>query len=150
MWTGSWILVRELEEIFCWQRPDDLPLGEPSEDVIWDVIDRHDPRGDADVRDRLEQHQDMLRGWDVFHSFFSRSPLLLESPLELVEFGDPSQWVSSLRLQCGEYHLLESSITPVSWETCDILEPAANTIEPVGQSSILSHRQLQSVPLEWL
>ncbi|KAL0924035.1 hypothetical protein M5K25_004837 [Dendrobium thyrsiflorum] len=136
-------------EMFRWQRPDDFPPGEPSEAVIWDAIDRHDPRGDADVRDRLEQHQDMLQGRDVFHSFFARSPLLPECPPESVEFGDPSQWVSSLRLQCGEYHLLESSIAPVSWGTCDILEPAADTAEPVGQSGLLSHRQLQSTPLEW-
>ncbi|KAL0921484.1 hypothetical protein M5K25_008561 [Dendrobium thyrsiflorum] len=137
------------EEIFRWQRPDDFPPGEPSEAAIWDAIDRQDPRGDADVRDRLEQHQDMLRGRDVFHSFFPRSPLLPECPLESVEFGDPSQWVSSLRLQCGEYHPVESSIAPVSWGTCDILEPAADTVEPVGQSGLLSHRQLQFGPLEW-
>ncbi|KAL0909713.1 hypothetical protein M5K25_020604 [Dendrobium thyrsiflorum] len=36
-------------EMFIWQRPDDFPPGEPSEAVIWDAIDRHDPRGDADV-----------------------------------------------------------------------------------------------------
>ncbi|KAL0928752.1 hypothetical protein M5K25_000673 [Dendrobium thyrsiflorum] len=137
------------EEMFRWQRPDDFPPGEPSEAVIWDAIDRHDPRGDADVRDRLEQHQDMLQGRDVFHSFFARSPLLPECPPESVGFEDPSQWVSSLRLQCGEYHPLESSIAPVSWGTCDILEPAADTAEPVGQSGLLSHRQLQSAPLEW-
>ncbi|KAL0903858.1 hypothetical protein M5K25_025912 [Dendrobium thyrsiflorum] len=131
------------------KRPDDFPPGEPSEAVIWDAIDRHDPRGDADVRDRLEQHQDMLQGRDVFHSFFARSPLLPECPPESVGFEDPSQWVSSLRLQCGEYHPLESSIAPVSWGTCDILEPAADTVEPVGQSRLLSHRQLQSAPLEW-
>ncbi|KAL0922687.1 hypothetical protein M5K25_006694 [Dendrobium thyrsiflorum] len=136
-------------EMFRWQRPDDFPPGEPSEAVIWDAIDRHDPRGDADVRDRLEQHQDMLQGRDVFHSFFARSPLLPECPPESVEFGDPSQWVSSLRLQCGEYHPLESSIAPVSWGTCEILEPAVDTAEPVGQSGLLSHRQLQSAPLEW-
>ncbi|KAL0924019.1 hypothetical protein M5K25_004820 [Dendrobium thyrsiflorum] len=136
-------------EMFRWQRPDDFLPGEPSEAVIWDAIDRQDPRGDADVRDRLEQHQDMLQGCDVFHSFFSRSPLLPECPPESVEFGDPSQWVSSLRLQCGEYHPLESSIAPVSWGTCDILEPGADTVEPVGQSVLLSHRQLQSTPLEW-
>ncbi|KAL0926165.1 hypothetical protein M5K25_004558 [Dendrobium thyrsiflorum] len=119
-------------EMFRWQRPDDFPPGEPSEAVIWDAIDRHDPRGDADVRDRLELHQDMLQGRDVFHSFFSRSPLLPECPPESVEFGDPSQWVSSLRLQCGEYHPLESSIAPISWGTCDILEPAADTSQVSG------------------
>ncbi|KAL0905891.1 hypothetical protein M5K25_024339 [Dendrobium thyrsiflorum] len=91
----------------------------------------------------------MLRGRDIFHSFFARSPLLPECPPESVEFEDPSQWVNSLRLQCGEYHLLESSIALVSWGTCDILEPTADTVEPVGQLSLLSHRQLQSIPLEW-
>ncbi|KAL0921556.1 hypothetical protein M5K25_008639 [Dendrobium thyrsiflorum] len=141
--------VSSPEEMFRWQRPDDFPPGEPSEAVIWDAIDRHDPRGDADVRDRLEQHQDMLQGRDVFHSFFARSPLLPECPPESVGFEDPSQWVSSLRLQCGEYHPLESLIAPVSWGTCDVLEPAADTAEPVGQSGLLSHRQLQSTPLEW-
>ncbi|KAL0910374.1 hypothetical protein M5K25_021350 [Dendrobium thyrsiflorum] len=124
------IPVDDVTEMFRWQRPDDFPPGEPSEAVIWDAIDRHDPRGDADVRDRLEQHQDMLQGRDVFHSFFARSHLLPECPPESVGFEDPSQWVSSLRLQCGEYHPLESSIAPVSWGTCDILEPAADTVEP--------------------
>ncbi|KAL0926688.1 hypothetical protein M5K25_002932 [Dendrobium thyrsiflorum] len=71
-------------------RPDDLPLGELSEAAIWDAIDRQDPWGDADVRDRLELHQDMLQGRDVFHNFFARSPLLPECPPESVEFGDPS------------------------------------------------------------
>ncbi|KAL0911143.1 hypothetical protein M5K25_019259 [Dendrobium thyrsiflorum] len=142
-------VTRTCMEMFRWQRPDDFPPGEPSEAVIWDAIDRHDPRGDADVRDRLEQHQDMLQGRDVFHSFFARSPLLPECPPESVGFEDPSQWVSSLRLQCGEYHPLENSIAPVSWGTCDVLEPAADTTEPVGQSGLLSHRQLQSTPLEW-
>ncbi|PKU87357.1 hypothetical protein MA16_Dca008453 [Dendrobium catenatum] len=58
-------------------------------------------------------------------------------------------WVTSLRLQCGEYHPLESSIAPLSWGTCDILEPAADVAEPVGQSRLFIHRQLQSAPLEW-
>ncbi|KAL0918144.1 hypothetical protein M5K25_010135 [Dendrobium thyrsiflorum] len=101
-------------EMFHWQRPNDFPPGEPSEDVIWDTIDKHDPRGDADVRDRLEQHQDML-------------------------------WVTSLRLHCGEYHPLESSVAQVGWGTCDVLATAADTVEPVGQSSLLSHPGIYEV-----
>ncbi|KAI0514163.1 hypothetical protein KFK09_010197 [Dendrobium nobile] len=97
--------------MFRWERPDDLPPGEPSEDAIWEAIDRQDPQGSVDVRDR---------------------------------------WVTSLRLQYGEYHPLESLVARVGWGTCDVLEPAADTLEPVGQSSLLSHRQLQSSPpLEW-
>ncbi|KAL0929035.1 hypothetical protein M5K25_000975 [Dendrobium thyrsiflorum] len=137
------------KEMFRWQRPDDFPPGEPSEAVIWDAIDRHDPRGDADVRDRLEQHQDMLQGRDVFHSFFARSPLLPQCSEDSVQFEDPDRWVTSLRLQCGEYHPLESSVAQVGWGTCDVLVPAADTVELVGQSGLLSHRQLQSAPLEW-
>ncbi|KAL0911146.1 hypothetical protein M5K25_019262 [Dendrobium thyrsiflorum] len=136
-------------EMFRWQRPDDFSPGEPSEGVIWDAIDRHDPRGDADVRDRLEQHQDMLQGSDTFHSFFTRSPLLPQCSEDSVQFEDPDRWVTSLRLQCGEYHSLESSVAQVGWGTCDILAPAADTVEHVGQSGLLSHRQLQSAPLEW-
>ncbi|KAL0907455.1 hypothetical protein M5K25_021867 [Dendrobium thyrsiflorum] len=66
-----------------------------------------------------------------------------------VQFEDPDRWVTSLRLQCGEYHPLESSVAQVGWGTCDVLVPAADTVEPVGQSGLLSHRQLQSAPLEW-
>ncbi|KAL0928084.1 hypothetical protein M5K25_002322 [Dendrobium thyrsiflorum] len=46
--------VSRPEEMFHWQRPDDLPPSEPSEAAIWATIDRHDPEGSADVRDRLE------------------------------------------------------------------------------------------------
>ncbi|KAL0925857.1 hypothetical protein M5K25_004228 [Dendrobium thyrsiflorum] len=134
--------------MFHWQRPDDLPPSEPSEAAIWAAIDRHDPEGSADVRDRLEQHQDMLQGRDTFHSFFTRSPLLPECSEGSVVFEDPDRWVTSLRLQCGEYHPLESSVAQVGWGTCDVLVPAADVLEPVGQSGLLSHRQLQSAPLE--
>ncbi|KAL0919501.1 hypothetical protein M5K25_011596 [Dendrobium thyrsiflorum] len=136
-------------EMFRWERPDDLPPSEPSEDAIWEVIDRHDPQGSVDVQDRLEQHQDMLQGRDTFHSFFTRFPLLPECSENSVEFEDPDRWVTSLRLQYGEYHPLESSVVQVSWGICDVLAPAADTVEPVTQSSLLSHRQLQSAPLEW-
>ncbi|KAL0927328.1 hypothetical protein M5K25_001491 [Dendrobium thyrsiflorum] len=119
------------QEMFRWQRPDDFPPGETSEAAIWDAIDRQDSQGDADVRNRLEQYYDMMRG------SFTRSPLLPECPPKLVEFGDPIQWVNSLRLQCGEYHPLESSIAPVSWGTYDILEPTADTVEPVVQLAIV-------------
>ncbi|KAL0904817.1 hypothetical protein M5K25_026972 [Dendrobium thyrsiflorum] len=98
--------------MFRWERPDDLPPSKPSEDDIWEVIDRQDLQGSADVQDRLEQHQDML-GRDTFHNFFTRSLLLPECSEDSVEFEDP------------------------------------DTVEPVGQSSLLSHRQLQSTPLEW-
>ncbi|KAL0907039.1 hypothetical protein M5K25_025577 [Dendrobium thyrsiflorum] len=135
--------------MFRWQRPDDLPPSEPSEAAIWAAIDRQDPQGSADVQDRLEQHQEMLQGRDTFHSFFARSPLLPECSEDSVVFEDPDRWVTSLRLQCGEYHPLESSVTQVGWGTCEVLEPAADTVEPVGQSGLLSHRQLQSTPLEW-
>ncbi|KAI0519110.1 hypothetical protein KFK09_006550 [Dendrobium nobile] len=138
------------EGMFRWQRPDDLPPGEPSEDAIWEAIDRQDPQGSIDVRDRLEQHQDMLRGRDIFHDFFARSPLLPELPVGSVSFENPERWVTSLRLQYGEYHPLESSLAQVGWGTCDVLVPAADTLESIGQSSLLSHRQLQSSPpLEW-
>ncbi|KAL0909728.1 hypothetical protein M5K25_020621 [Dendrobium thyrsiflorum] len=136
-------------EMFHWQRPDDLPPSEPSEAAIWAAIDRHDPEGSADVQDRLEQHQDMLQGRDTFHGFFTRSPLLSECSEGSVVFEDPDRWVTSLRLQCGEYHPLESSVAQVGWGTCDVLVPAADVLEPVGQSGLLSHRQLQSAPLEW-
>ncbi|KAL0912823.1 hypothetical protein M5K25_016232 [Dendrobium thyrsiflorum] len=135
--------------MFRWQRPDDLPPSEPSEAAIWAAIDRQDPQGSAGVRDRLEQHQDMLQGRDTFHDFFARSPLLPEYSEDSVVFEDPDSWVTSLRLQCGEYHPLESSVVQVGWGSCDVLEPATDTVEPVGQSSLLSHRQLQSTPLEW-
>ncbi|KAL0924698.1 hypothetical protein M5K25_005549 [Dendrobium thyrsiflorum] len=138
-----------VQEMFRWQRPDDLPPSEPSEAAIWAAIDRQDPQGSADVRDRLEQHQDMLRGRDTFHSFFTRFPLLPECSEGSVEFEDPDRWVTSLRLQCGEYHPLESSVVQVGWGICDVLAPVADTVEPVSQSSLLSHRQLQSAPLEW-
>ncbi|KAL0919137.1 hypothetical protein M5K25_011212 [Dendrobium thyrsiflorum] len=59
------------------------------------------------------------------------------------------RWVISLRLQCGEYHPLESSVVQVGWGTCDVLVPDADVLEPVEQSSLLSHRQLQPPPLEW-
>ncbi|KAL0903462.1 hypothetical protein M5K25_027846 [Dendrobium thyrsiflorum] len=133
--------IHQLEEMFRWQRPDDLPPSEPSEAAIWAAIDRQDLQGSADVQDRLEQHQDML--------FFARSPLLPECSEDSVVFEDPESWVTSLRLQCGEYHPLESSVAQVGWGTCDVLEPAADTVESVGQSSLLSHRQLQPRPLEW-
>ncbi|KAL0911749.1 hypothetical protein M5K25_019910 [Dendrobium thyrsiflorum] len=135
--------------MFRWQRPDDLPPGEPSEAAIWAAIDRQDPQGSADVQDRLEQYQDMLQGRDTFHSFFTRFPLLPECLEDSVEFEDPDSWVTSLRLQYGEYHPLESSVAQVGWGTCDVLVPAADVLEPVGQSSLLSHRQLQPPPLEW-
>ncbi|KAL0913167.1 hypothetical protein M5K25_016606 [Dendrobium thyrsiflorum] len=135
--------------MFRWQRPDDLPPSEPSEAAIWEVIDRQDPQGSADVQDRLEQHQDMLHGRDTFHSFFTRFPLLPDCSEDSVEFEDPDRWVTSLRLQCGEYHPLESSVVQVGWGICDVLAPVADTVEPVSQSSLLSHRQLQSAPLEW-
>ncbi|KAL0909760.1 hypothetical protein M5K25_020657 [Dendrobium thyrsiflorum] len=137
------------KEMFRWQRPDDLPPSEPSEAAIWTAIDSQDPEGSVDVRDRLEQHQDMLQGRDTFHDFFTRSPLLPECSEDSVEFEDPDRWVTSLRLQCGEYHPLESSVAQVGWGTRDILEPTADTVESVGQSSLLSHRQLQPTPLEW-
>ncbi|KAL0909814.1 hypothetical protein M5K25_020712 [Dendrobium thyrsiflorum] len=66
-----------------------------------------------------------------------------------VEFENPDRMVTSLRLQCGEYHPLESSVFQVGWGICDVLAPAADTVEPVSRSSLLSHRQPQSVPLEW-
>ncbi|KAL0915124.1 hypothetical protein M5K25_015523 [Dendrobium thyrsiflorum] len=91
----------------------------------------------------------MLQGRDTFHDFFTRFPLLPECSEDSVEFEDPDRWVSSLRLQCGEYHPLESSVAQVGWGTCDVLEPAADIVESVGQSSLLSHRQLQPTPLEW-
>ncbi|KAL0909712.1 hypothetical protein M5K25_020603 [Dendrobium thyrsiflorum] len=91
----------------------------------------------------------MLQGRDVFHSFFARFPLLPELSRDSVAFEDLDRWATSLRLQCGEYHPLESSIAPLGWGTCDILQPAADVAEPVGQSRLLSHRQLQSPPLEW-
>lgn len=37
----------------------------------------------------------------------------------------------------------------VSQGVCDILEPAADTIEPVVQSRLLSHRQLQPGSSDW-
>ncbi|KAL0917613.1 hypothetical protein M5K25_012687 [Dendrobium thyrsiflorum] len=148
---GGWKIaeVGEASEMFRWQRPDDLPPSEPSEAAIWAAIDRQDLQGSAEIQDRLEQHQDMLQGRDTFHSFFARSPLLPECSEDSVVFEDPDRWVTSLRLQCGEYHPLESSVVQVGWGTCEVLEPAADTVEPVGQSSLLSHRQLQSTPLEW-
>ncbi|KAL0905755.1 hypothetical protein M5K25_024192 [Dendrobium thyrsiflorum] len=88
-------------------------------------------------------------GAGCLSQFLCPLPLASKVSSRSVEFGDPSQWVSSLRLQCREYHPLESSIAPVSWGTCDILEPTADTAEPVGQSGLLSHRQLQSTPQEW-
>ncbi|KAL0924902.1 hypothetical protein M5K25_005762 [Dendrobium thyrsiflorum] len=137
------------KEMFRWQRPDDLPPSEPSEAAIWAANDRQDSQGSADVRDRLEQHQEMLQGRDTFHDFFTRFPLLPECSEDSVEFEDPDRWVTSLRLQCGEYHPLESSVAQVGWGTCDVLEPAADTVESVGLSSLLSHLQLQPTPLEW-
>ncbi|KAL0910236.1 hypothetical protein M5K25_021196 [Dendrobium thyrsiflorum] len=116
-------------EMFRWQRPDDLSPSEPSEDAIWEVIDRQDSQGSVDVRDRLEQHQDMLQGRNTFHSFFTWFPLLPECSEDSVEFEDPDRWVTSLRLQCGEYHPLESSVAQIGWGTCDVLEPAADTVE---------------------
>lgn len=74
--------------MFRWERPDDLPPSEPSEDVIWEAIDRRDRRGTVDVQDRLEQHRDMLQGRDTFHSFFTRFPLLPECSEDSVEFAD--------------------------------------------------------------
>ncbi|KAL0919029.1 hypothetical protein M5K25_011096 [Dendrobium thyrsiflorum] len=144
-----WYAPRAYHEIFHWQRPDDLPPSKPSEAAIWEVIDRQDSQDSADVRDRLEQHQDMLQGRDTFHSFFTRFPLLPECIEDSIEFEDPDRWVTNLRLQCGEYHPLESSVVQVDWGICDVLAPAADTVEPVSQSSLLSHRQLQSAPLEW-
>ncbi|PKU66978.1 hypothetical protein MA16_Dca019079 [Dendrobium catenatum] len=91
----------------------------------------------------------MLRGRDVFHSFFACSPLLIELFRDYVAFEDLNRWVTSLRLQCGEYHPLESFIAPLSWGTCDVLEPAADITEPIGHSRLLGHRQLQAAPLEW-
>ncbi|PKU64996.1 hypothetical protein MA16_Dca004611 [Dendrobium catenatum] len=92
----------------------------------------------------------MLQGRDIFHNFFARSPLLPELPEDFLASENPDRWVTSLRLQYGEYHPLESSVAQVGCGTCDILVPAADTLEPVGQSSLLSHRQLQSSPpLEW-
>ncbi|KAL0918978.1 hypothetical protein M5K25_011034 [Dendrobium thyrsiflorum] len=91
----------------------------------------------------------MLQGRDTFHSFFTRFPLLPECSEGSIEFEDNDRWVTSLRLQCREYHPLESSVVQVGWGICDVLAPVADTVEPVSQSSLLSHRQLQSAPLEW-
>ncbi|KAL0907464.1 hypothetical protein M5K25_021877 [Dendrobium thyrsiflorum] len=131
---GFW---QRYEEMFHWQRPDDLPPSEPSEAAIWAAIDRHDPEGSADVRDRLEQHQDMLQGRDTFHGFFTRSPLLPECSEGSVVFEDPDRWVTSLRLQCGEYHPLESSVaqSPVSGYVCwarYVLQAHRGTLQEAG------------------
>ncbi|KAH0449467.1 hypothetical protein IEQ34_020159 [Dendrobium chrysotoxum] len=136
-------------EMFSWRRSADLTPDEPSEAAIWEVIDRHDPRGDADIRDRLEQHGDMLRGRDTFCGFFSRSPLLSVLSPDSIEFDNPTEWVTSIRLQCGEYNPVDSTIDQISWGMCDVLQPAADILEPVGQSRLLGHRQLHSKTLGW-
>ncbi|PKU61639.1 hypothetical protein MA16_Dca027822 [Dendrobium catenatum] len=73
----------------------------------------------------------MLQGRDTFHSFFTRFPLLPECSEDSVEFADPDRWVTSLRLQCGEYHPLESSIaqrgTPLSEETAEPVSTSGHT-----------------------
>ncbi|KAL0927759.1 hypothetical protein M5K25_001967 [Dendrobium thyrsiflorum] len=117
------------DEIFHWQRFDAVTLDEPSEATIWEAIDRHDPRGDADIHDRVEQHEDMLR--------------------DSVAFDNPGEWVTNIRLQCGEFNLVDSTVDQISWAMCDILQPAADTVEPVGQSRLLSHRQLHLTTLKW-
>ncbi|KAL0907675.1 hypothetical protein M5K25_022099 [Dendrobium thyrsiflorum] len=135
--------------MFHWQRSNAVAFDEPSEAAIWEAIDRHDSQGDADIRDRLEQHEDMLRGRDIFHGFFLRTPLLSVLSPDSVAFDSPAEWVTNIRLQCGEYNPVDSTIDQISWGMCDILQPAADTVEPVGQSRLLSHRQLHLPTLKW-
>ncbi|KAL0924898.1 hypothetical protein M5K25_005758 [Dendrobium thyrsiflorum] len=146
---GQQMPPNKCDEMFRWQRSDAVTPDEPSEAAIWEAIDSHDPRGDADIRDRLEQHEDMLRGRDVFRGFFSRSPLLSVLSPDSVAFDNPGEWVTNIRLQCGEFNPVDSTVDQISWGMCDILQPAADTVEPVGQSRLLSHRQLHLTTLEW-
>ena len=64
-------LFLNLQKIFRWTRPADMPSHEPSEGDIWAAIDAHDPHGVAEIDDRLEQHGDMLQGRDMYRDFFS-------------------------------------------------------------------------------
>ncbi|PKU63133.1 hypothetical protein MA16_Dca027150 [Dendrobium catenatum] len=66
----------------------------------------------------------MLRGRDIFQSFFTRFPLLLECFMDSIVFENLDSWVTILRLLCGEYHLLENSVT----QRNDLL--SEETIEP--------------------
>ncbi|KAI0507749.1 hypothetical protein KFK09_013877 [Dendrobium nobile] len=126
--------------MFNWSRPEGMPRNEPSEEAIWELIDKHDPRGTANMADRLEQHEEMLRGRSTYGEFFVRSPLLPRSELDPSVYEDPAEWVTTIRLKCGDYNPLESTIAQVSSGMCDILEPAADVVEKVGQSKLLSHR----------
>ncbi|KAL0911696.1 hypothetical protein M5K25_019854 [Dendrobium thyrsiflorum] len=138
-----------LAKMFNWSRPEGMPRSEPNEEAIWTMIDGHDPHGTADMADRLEQHEEMLRGRSVYGEFFVRSSLLPHSELDPSVYEDPAEWVTTIKLQCGDYNPLESSIAQVSSGMCDVLEPAANTVEQVGHSRLLSHRQLQPTTPEW-
>ncbi|KAL0903221.1 hypothetical protein M5K25_027581 [Dendrobium thyrsiflorum] len=91
----------------------------------------------------------MLRGRDIFRSFFSCSSLLSMLSPDLVTFDNPDEWVTNIILQYGEYNLVDITIDQISWGMCDILQPAADTVEPVGQSRLQSHRQLHLTTLEW-
>ncbi|KAL0917577.1 hypothetical protein M5K25_012650 [Dendrobium thyrsiflorum] len=136
-------------KMFNWSRPEGMPRSEPNEEAIWTMIDGHDPHGTADMADRLEQHEEMLRGRSVYGEFFVRSSLLPHSELDPSVYEDPAEWVTTIKLQCGDYNPLESSIAQVSSGMCDVLEPAADIVEQVGHSRLLSHRQLQPTTPEW-
>lgn len=89
-----------------------MSRSEPSEAAIWSMIDRHDPHGAVEIGYRLEQHEEMLRGRDIHGEFFTRTPMLPICELDPSLHRDPADWVTSIKLKCGE---LEKTVDQVSF-----------------------------------
>ena len=82
-----------------WKRPQGMPATEPSEEQIWEIIEAHDPKYSASIRDRLSWHQEMLEERNIYGNIFNRSSRMPISDMEISSEYNPANWITSTSLR---------------------------------------------------
>lgn len=76
--------------MFSWTRPVGLTPIEPTKEVIWAEIDRYDPWEVVNIKDRFEQHCDMLKDHDIYQNLFVLFTLVHDCSLGSLAFKEPT------------------------------------------------------------
>ncbi|KAL0910558.1 hypothetical protein M5K25_021552 [Dendrobium thyrsiflorum] len=128
--------------MFDWKRHPLLQKIEPTEESIWQEIDKYDFSQSASISDRLYWHREMLVDRDIYDGIFTRSPCMSHFDLDLPTGHDPVDWIITVRLRHSDGTSLERIVEGLNYGDQDILQPAADVAEHTGAIRLLSYQLL--------
>ncbi|KAL0928626.1 hypothetical protein M5K25_000532 [Dendrobium thyrsiflorum] len=136
------LLIKAKTKMFDWKRHPLLRKTKPTEESIWQEIDKYDFSQSASISDRLYWHREMLVDRDIYDGIFTRSPCMSHFDLDLPTGHNPVDWIITLRLRHSDGNSLERIIEGLNYGDQDILQRAPDVAEHTGAIRLLSSQLL--------